>query len=189
MDARELPTSGVVVASSRIGEETTKPEAIRTLVGDLVGLGVSAPVARQLVKKYSEEIIQEQVAALPFRVNVKDPGAVLVQSIKESWALPRPYLDAKMQAEHVSQSQADREGLEAAAKAAERARRDRLVKIDAYLAVLSESETEAITAEATRQIQEGAGGFWRNRPIPAVLLNATIRTMVAARLGLGPESG
>ncbi|MGQ9729810.1 MAG: replication initiator protein A [Candidatus Zipacnadales bacterium] len=64
------------------------------LLADLEELGVSPQVAQQLVAEYDEEVIRAQIEYLPAR-RVADPAAALVQSIREGWAEPRAYQEAK----------------------------------------------------------------------------------------------
>ena len=176
VDAQRSTRPDVVVSSKIKGNESP-------LISDLIALGVSKHIARQLVIRYPEKSIQDQIVALAFRANIKEPGAVLVQSIKDAWAMPKSYVDAQMKAEQANQNQAERDAADAARETAERAREDRQVKVDAYMAALSEIESQELTEAATRQIRETMGRFLVNRDIPRVLLNATIRTIVADRTG------
>lgn len=84
----------------------------------LVDQGVTLKTALDLIQVYPLVDVWAQLAYLPYR-SARDPGAVLVQSIREAWAAPPAFLEAQREreaveraqrasAEQVSQEQSDR---------------------------------------------------------------------------------
>lgn len=175
-----------VVVASTLRDKNDEGNADATLVNDLIGLNVTTKVAHQLVKEYPSSVIVEQIAALPFRQTAKEPAAVLVQAIKEGWALPQSYREAERRTEGQHQAEDERAAARHAKDAAEHARRDRAVKVEAYLATLPAAERAAIEAAAENRARATGGTFWKDRPLPRGLVEATLRLIAADRMGLPP---
>jgi hypothetical protein len=64
----------------------TEPE-LTGIIADLAAAGVSVSTARRLIDSYGEGVCRLQLQALPYRKAV-DRSAVLVASIRGSWAIP-----------------------------------------------------------------------------------------------------
>ena len=187
-----------VVASYRI-EKTDRPIPAEegtparqvgdpVLVCKLVAAGVTEKVARRLVATCPGETIKIQLAALPFRSKVKEPGAMLVEAIRESWTMPKAYTDAVSKAAREAQAHARRDVAHRNRQAEEVARQERHQKVDHYFAGLTAEDQQRLEQEASKQIR-GEGSVWKVRDIPRAVLNATMRSLVAERLGLAPDPG
>ena len=180
---------GVVVASPLQVKKTkraeeTRPEHLpedQALLRDLVAAGVSRHVAHQLVRKYPQPDIEIQLSALRFR-NATEPAAILVQAIKESWAMPRALEEAKRKEAQEAQCRAEREAAERVRIAEEQARQEREERTNACIEAMNVGERRDLERMATTQIR-GEGPVWRDREIPRAVLNATMRSIVAERLG------
>lgn len=84
------------------------PSAARAFEA-LIEQGVTVKTALDLVQVYGVEDIWQQIAYLPYR-SARNPAAVLIQSIRESWAPPAAFLEAEKQrraAEEASRRAAD----------------------------------------------------------------------------------
>ncbi|HJN13968.1 MAG TPA: replication initiator protein A [Armatimonadota bacterium] len=75
-------------------EQPDEPGPNELLIGELTEIGVSEPVARTLTEEYAEDEIRTQMAYLSAR-QAADPPAVLVQSIREGWAEPVSFREAR----------------------------------------------------------------------------------------------
>lgn len=69
------------------------------VAGELVAVGVSASTACALVAEYGEEVCKVQLASLPLRKAV-DRSAVLVASIRQSWAIPEQVKESAQKAQN-----------------------------------------------------------------------------------------
>ncbi len=146
------------------------------LLKRLVKIGITQKVAEQIVREYPAEIVKEQMEMLLFR-KAKDPAAALVAAIQESWAPPASY-QAKVKCEQEKEAGKCEQNLEEKQKAELRAR------IEEYLAKLSPTEREALTAEAGEQARQEGAKIFKNKEVPQYVLNGYIHIVVQKRMGL-----
>jgi plasmid replication initiation protein len=112
----------------------------------LVENGVTIKTAIDLIQIHSISDIWAQLAYLPYR-SARNPGAVLVQSIRESWAAPAAYL------EHERERQRAEQAGKAAAEQAVRENQERSQRalyknvVQQILAELEDWEREAVERE------------------------------------------
>jgi hypothetical protein len=64
------------------------------LINKLIDLNVSKITAKNLVKKYNNELIKDWVRAIDF-TNAENKAAYIVKAVKEDWQLPEEYLREK----------------------------------------------------------------------------------------------
>ena len=120
-----------------------------SVVASLIAEGVTPPVAARLVLESGEEVAREQVEALPFR-KPRDRAAVLVQSIRQRWAVPVA-LEAFREARRQEAQRAERARVVAVAAAEREKGRQELL---ARLSGLSTAQREALEAHALALWQE-----------------------------------
>jgi len=61
------------------------------LIAQLIDLNVSKITAKNLVKKYNNELIKDWVRAIDF-TNAENKAAYIVKAVKDDWQLPGEYL-------------------------------------------------------------------------------------------------
>ncbi|HXG24683.1 MAG TPA: hypothetical protein VNJ09_09030 [Chthonomonadales bacterium] len=166
--ASDVSQAGVVVADR--------------LVKALCERGVSQRVAEELVSEHDHGLIQEQIAALPYR-EAKDPAAVLVKAIRENWAPPTAYREQAIRREANRKAQEER----AARKQAEEERKRR---IEEYWEALSTEErcgVEEAALQTLRQNNPFLAARWRKNP-NSTIMRATLASIrqdiLAEQLGL-----
>lgn len=146
------------------------------LMARLLETGVTRAMAEQIVREYSAEAIKTQMEILPHR-NAKDPAAVLVASIQESWEPPSSY-KKKVGSKKQKETEKCAHELEEQQKADLRAR------IEEYLAKLSPAELEALTAEAGELARQEGAKIFGKKEVPQYVINGYIHIVVEKRLGL-----
>jgi hypothetical protein len=143
-DAGEAPTAGANVRGSvstgaqPVGssEKAEQPSAV---VNRLTALGVSSPIAAQLVRTHGEAAVLAQLEALPFR-KPRNQAAALVASVLNRWQLPSACSEAQRGAQDRARKSSAM-ALEAAARASEAQRRAEARK---RLDALPEGERRAL---------------------------------------------
>jgi hypothetical protein len=153
------------------------------LVG-LLRLGMTRQSAARILKAHPADKVSEWLSALSFVPNTKEPAAFLVQALKENWSLPQQYLQTQKKIELTKKKQAENDEAAAAKAAAEKARNDHRIKVDAYLALLTDEDRASLEAEALERLGRETGDYWRGRKIPGVLLKSCVRDIVAERMAL-----
>jgi hypothetical protein len=132
------------------GHGAALPADSAALMARLVEVGVSRSVAERLVRQYPERIAA-QLEYLPYR-SAQDPPALLVEAIREDWAVPALYLQAQAEAETARQEAEARRRVEESRREQERARRERAERCEAALAELPLGEYEALFREARERL-------------------------------------
>lgn len=137
---------------------------------NLIEIGITEHVARQILKNYPEDKIKAQIEALPFR-KAKDPAAILVKSIKEEWSPSSGYKNHIESKKRAANNKAKKE-------AEEKRNAERLEKIEKYLAKLSKKERKALENEAMVRAEHEGGEFVRKFGVNEGMLNAYISVLV-----------
>jgi len=172
-------------ASNSPNANVVAPSSIESLCKK----GISRHVAEELANKYGHDTIRQQIEALPYR-NPKDPAAVLVKAIRESWALPEAY---QKELERQEANRRAREKEAARMRAEEERRRqeeERKRCIEEYWEALSEEERLGVEEAAIQTLRRDypfLASRWRLRP-NGTIVQATLagirQNILAEQLGL-----
>lgn len=122
------------------------------LVVALCSCGVTAKAAQKLVTDYPHDLIRKQIAALAHR-QPQDPGAALVSSIRNDWALPAPYLAAEKEREEKKLLEERRAQLRQQNQQESDQRAELEGRLKAYWDGLSPSEQEAINRDVVETLK------------------------------------
>jgi hypothetical protein len=177
---------GSVVVEKILDEKTSKSAASEPVISALVSAGITQKAAVALVSKFGVDPVKRQLDALPFR-QAREPAAVLVQSITESWEVPKAYTTSMRKEASRKQEELARAKRSEEAKARQQADEDRKVQADAYLSLLSNEERKKLEDEAVARIVADEGAFWKNRRIPPLMLTAFVRELVYERMQSGSD--
>ncbi len=137
------------------------PPAPGGVVADLVQEGVSARVAARLVRQHGEEAAREQLAALPHR-KARDRAAVLVQALREGWAIPAGLRQERDRLRQEQERAAKRAAQAVLAREESRRREDALQR----LSRLPEGQKKALESRAREMLL-------REKPAAARLILGT----------------
>lgn len=142
----------------------------------LIDAGVTEIVARQLIKEYPIQKIENQLKTLPLR-KAKDSAAVLVRSIQEDWSPPSgsPGRVEKETQKKVAKKKQQKEEQEKA---------ERREKIENYIASLSRDELANLTQEAREIAQQEGKTLFKDKELPPYYVKAFLHSLVEKRLGL-----
>jgi len=141
-------------SSSRyhLSMDTHQRARASSLFQQLSERGITPSVAEQLVAEYGDQV-QAQIEYLPYR-NPHDPAAMLVESIRSSWAPPASYLKAQAEAEDARQAaEAEQQRQERRQQQLEK-RQARRSACRRALERLSPAERQEIEEAAQRHLQE-----------------------------------
>lgn len=160
--------------SKVIQESVTIIKTDNKLLNALVKIGITQKVAEQLIKEYSEDLIDSQIKALPYR-KADDLPAVLISSIQDKWAMPANY---KVQIDKIKKTeveiQQDRD--------LEKNKAEHRKKIEDYLISLTKDELAELTRQAEELARKDGGSFLKDRKIPEHMLKAYIHVIVEEKL-------
>ena len=147
------------------------------LVRDMVEVGVTEAVARQVIKEYPECRIRSQIEALPYR-KAENPAAVLMASIKGNWTIPKTIADEyKQEMQSVAVQKEEEE---------KKAHRE---QVKAYIKSLSKEEDEELTKRAIELAwKEGRKIFRKKINIPDHIINGYKHVLTEQKLK-GDEVG
>lgn len=171
----EHPAPVVVAPQQSSPKKSEKQEPLPEVAQELVSAGVSGKVAKELAASFSSEDIRNQILALAHR-KATEPAAVLVKSIRESWALPKQYERTITAAERQAREIVGRK---------EEELRERLV--DEELEKLGRAEHEALEREARERAQRDCS-FFAHREVSGAVVEGYVRLLMAERLGLSAEA-
>ncbi|ACZ43719.1 hypothetical protein Tter_2836 [Thermobaculum terrenum ATCC BAA-798] len=89
---QEEPNGYAQAYPQQTAQETVKQKTAEELklISELIKYGVSPSTAQELVEEFDAEHISQQIEMLPHR-RPKDPAAVLVKAIRQSWGPPSGY--------------------------------------------------------------------------------------------------
>lgn len=153
----------------------------RSVVASLIAEGVTPPVAARLVLESGSEVAREQVEALPFR-KPRDRAAVLVQSIRQRWAVPVA-LEASRETRRQEAKRAERARVVAVAAAdREKGRQDLLARLSG----LSTAQREALEARALAMWQEeqpAAARLMAGRSMAGAVVQGYVLRLISAEGG------
>jgi hypothetical protein len=162
---------------SSAGEKNSAEPSFREsdpLVARLLEIGVTRAMAEQIVREYSAENIETQMDILPHR-NAKDPAAVLVAAIKESWEPPASFKRKSGRNKYKEAEKLEHE-MEEQQKAEQKKR------VEDYIAKLSPAEQEALRAEAGNIARKECAKIFINKDVPRHVINGYVHIMVERRL-------
>lgn len=169
--------SGVLSSNTDALTQETSTGSSSGVVASLIREGVTAAAAAQLVADQGEAEVREQLEALPHR-KARDRAAVLVQSIRQRWAVPSA-LEAYRQAQRRQQEQQARSRA-VAVVAADRAQRQ--AEELRRLSGLSAGEREALEARALalwQQEQPAAARLMAGRSGSAAVVQGYMLRLLA----------
>ena len=78
--------------------EENLPEEQKNICNKLIEIGITKQIAKDLIETYSLKSINDQIEWLEYR-NPKDPQGMLIQSIKEAWAIPNELKSLELETE------------------------------------------------------------------------------------------
>lgn len=179
---------GTVVASSATPTDALTG-AQELVLADLLGLPMTRETALGLLQTYPTEKITAWIEAVALRPTTKEPAAFVIKALQANWALPKQYHDKLDRQERAKKKKAEQDAVDRARAAAEAAFQERKLKVDAYLATLTDAGRRELRATAEARIRS-YGPYWRERAtIDGPILDSAVRDLAAQRLGLPPIEG
>ena len=140
--------SGVGSDGSHPTPDTRHPTPdIDALAQQLVEHGVAGPIAAELVAERRAEC-EAQLAYLPYRERLQNPGGALRRAIEEAWPAPEGWKQAQARQRRQSQARQRRQEEQAREQQAEA----EAAAFDAWWAALPEPERAALTAQAQAEL-------------------------------------
>lgn len=162
-------------------QQTTQGVVGEDLVEKLKEVGVSDKATLEIMAKYTQKIIQNQLNYLPYR-QAKNPAGLLVQAIRGDWSAPKEYLSLK--AYEQKQAQEQKQALEeqkrkVAKEAKQKEIRQKLLAIEKKLSL---PEKHALQQEAERKVRQRLGKSWpKEKPIPQTFLKSEFFSLLAEK--------
>lgn len=145
-----------IVANSL--ESPTPATATKSLISEIIAIGVSENVAAKLVRDHKPETIRRQLDCLANRA-AKDAAAVLVSSIKGNWDAPPKYferIEAAQRADNARAAQIQAEHAKARQNASERAQmaqhESEAAQLDTVFATLSQETKARLEKQAIERL-------------------------------------
>ena len=157
-------------------EDVTIKTEEETIIETLMSNGVSAVVAKQLLRNYSVEKILGQIDILPFR-EARDPAAVLVKSIQYDWSPPTCYQERQKQDK-------DLEVRKKKQRKEEEEKSLRRKKVDDYLSALSQKEEQYLRTEAEDMAREEGSIIFKDKDIPDFMIKSYMYVIAEKKLGI-----
>lgn len=136
------------------------------MVKAMAALGVLLSTARKLVQVHGEDSVRSQLQALPHR-SARDRAAVLVKSIRESWAVPAAVVE-KHEKQHKDAQRRQEKAFRQALEAKQQQERQKLREA---FQELPEARKAAYLAEAQQQAAKDSPGAF---------------SVLSGRYGFGP---
>jgi hypothetical protein len=183
------------------GVEIAEEREPNELEAELVGLGVTAKTARELVARYPEERIHLQIEVVEWlrktgKRKIADRGGYLTQAIREDYSRPEGFLTMAEKAERQrAQNERRRFEIAEARRKQEQAKREQehRAQINSYWAGLSEAKKEAHKAEAIAAADPSSRETYElaragKQPMAESIFRIVIRDpYLRSKLGLPPE--
>lgn len=146
-ERREERSRSLPASTSAASSTPAAPPAVGPLAQRLIDAGVSRAAALELAASQPEEC-ENQLQYLPYR-EARDPGAVLVRSIREGWAAPATWIRAEEQRKSQEEAQRKRRIVEERVghRAAEEA------EFDAWWSALAMERQDEIRTQAIKALR------------------------------------
>lgn len=166
-------------------QELEEVEAVTNdLIRALVGQGVSEGVAKQLFEDYGSDAVHNQLIWLPYRKNVEDPAAVLVEAIRHSWAEPISWKREQGRARKAEQKAEERAKVAQEKAQAQEASEAEKRAVQSVFEGLAPAEREALAAEVAEILKERnpwLSGRGKESPAWEALAAAELKRIVKER--------